>query len=75
MTPLITQIQDQQPHVRQVLIEFLELQEKVRALRAFLSGKEILALNAMDQNVLFEQYRVMGMYLSILETRLERFPK
>ena len=75
MTSLITQIQNKQPHVRRVLIEYLELQEKMRALRLFLEGKDVLALDTMDQNMLFEQYRVMGMYLGILESRLDRFTK
>ena len=73
MTSIISQVQDQQPHQRRVLIEYLDLQEKARALRAYLSGDQIKELEAPDQNLLFEQYRVMGIYMSILENRIERF--
>ena len=73
MTSIISQIQEQQPHQRRVLIEYLDLQEKSRALRAYLSGDQIKELEAPDQNLLFEQYRVMGLYMSILENRMERF--
>ena len=73
MTSIINQIQEQQPHQRRVLIEYLDLQEKSRALRAYLAGDQIKELEAMDQNLLFEQYRIMGMYLGVLENRMERF--
>lgn len=75
MSSIVSQIQDQQPHERRVLIEFLELQEKMRSLRTFLAGKDIHQLGPIDQNLLFEQYRVMGMYLGVLENRIERFAK
>lgn len=75
MTSIISQVQEQQPYQRRVLIEYLDLQEKSRALRAYLAGDQIKELEAMDQNLLFEQYRIMGMYLGILETRLDRFTK
>jgi len=73
MTPIIDQVQNQPAHQRRVLIEFLDLQEKSRALRAFLSSKDIDDLAPMDQNLLYEQYRIMGMYLDILENRMQRF--
>lgn len=73
MTSIINQVHEQQPHQRRVLIEYLDLQEKARALRAYLAGDQIKELEASDQNLLFEQYRVMGLYMSILENRMERF--
>ena len=75
MTQIIEQVQNQPAFQRRVLIEFLDLQEKSRALRAFLSSKAIDDLSPVDQNLLFEQYRIMGMYLGILESRLDRFTK
>ena len=73
MTSIISQVQEQQPHQRRVLIEYLDLQEKSRALRAYLAGDQIKELEAMDQNLLFEQYRIMGLYMRVLENRMERF--
>ena len=73
MTSIISQVQEQQPHQRRVLIEYLDLQEKARALRAYLAGDQIKGLEPLDQNLLFEQYRIMGMYMGILENRMERF--
>lgn len=73
MTSIITQVQEQQPHQRRVLIEYLDLQEKARSLRAYLAGDQIKELEPLDQNLLFEQYRIMGMYLVILEHRMGRF--
>ena len=73
MISIISQVQEQQPHQRRVLIEYLDLQEKSRALRAYLAGDQIKELEAMDQNLLFEQYRIMGMYMGVLENRMERF--
>lgn len=73
MTSIISQVQEQQPHQRRVLIEYLDLQEKARALRAYLAGDQIKELEPLDQNLLFEQYRIMGMYLVVLETRMGRF--
>lgn len=73
MTSIISQVQEQQPHQRRVLIEYLDLQEKTRALRAYLAGEQIKELEPVDQNLLFEQYRIMGMYMSVLENRMERF--
>ena len=73
MTSIISQVQEQQPYQRRVLIEYLDLQEKSRALRAYLAGDQIKELKAMDQNLLFEQYRIMGLYMGVLENRMERF--
>ena len=73
MTSIISQVQEQQPHQRRVLIEYLDLQEKTRALRAYLAGEQIKELEPVDQNLLFEQYRIMGMYMRVLENRIERF--
>lgn len=73
MNSIISQVQEQQPHQRRVLIEYLDLQEKARALRAYLAGDQIKELELLDQNLLFEQYRIMGMYMGILENRMERF--
>ena len=73
MTSIISQVQEQQPYQRRVLIEYLDLQEKSRALRAYLAGDQIKELEAMDQNLLFEQYRIMGLYMGVLENRMERF--
>ena len=49
MNSIISQVQEQQPHQRRVLIEYLDLQEKARALRAYLSGDLIKELEASDQ--------------------------
>ena len=73
MTSIISQVQEQQPHQRRVLIEYLDLQEKSRALRAYLAGDQIKELEPVDQNLLYEQYRIMGMYLGVLENRIQRF--
>lgn len=73
MTHLIEQVQNQPAHERRVLIEFLDLQEKHRALRAFLSNRQFDELNPIDQSLLHEQFRVMGMYLGVLENRMQRF--
>ena len=73
MHSLLNQIQDQQPHQRRVLVEYLDLKEKHQALRAFLGSQKILDLPAMDQNLLFEQFRIMGMYVDVLENRIDRF--
>lgn len=73
MTEFIGQLQKRPGHERRVLMEFMELQEKAQALRAFLGSRAIDELEPVDQNLLYEQYRIMGMYLGVLENRIQRF--
>lgn len=73
MTEFISQLQKRPGHERRVLMEFIDLQEKAQALRAFLGSRAIDELEPADQNLLYEQYRIMGMYLGVLENRIQRF--
>ena len=73
MTEFISQLQKRPGHERRVLMEFIDLQEKAQALRSFLGSRAIDELEPVDQNLLYEQYRIMGMYLGVLENRIQRF--
>lgn len=73
MTEFISQLQKRPGHERRVFMEFIDLQEKAQALRAFLGSRAIDELEPADQNLLYEQYRIMGMYLGVLENRIQRF--
>ncbi len=73
MTEFISQLQKRPGHELRVLMEFIDLQEKAQALRAFLGSRAIDELEPVDQNLLYEQYRIMGMYLGVLENRIQRF--
>ena len=58
---------------QRVISEYVDLQYKHQKLKLFLGSKKIHELEPADQSLLFEQYRVMGLYIGVLEQRIERF--
>lgn len=60
------------PHHHRMVQEFDALQKKHQKLRIFLGSNKLHELEPIDQSLLFEQYRVMGLYVNVLEQRIER---
>ena len=69
----IGQTVDEHDIKQRVISEYVDLQYKHQNLKRFLGSKKIYELEPVDQNLLFEQYRVMGLYIGVLEQRIERF--
>lgn len=62
-----------QPHQQRVVDEHSALDEKAKALYAFLAGKVFETLDTDEQELLKMQYYSMMVYSGILQKRIAKF--
>lgn len=58
------------PHQQRVVDELGQLIDKIEKLREFISSEKFRGLNALDRNLLQEQFEVMEAYADILNQRI-----
>jgi len=75
MLQTVNQVTDLPDFKQRVLCEYIELKDKHDKLKSFLVSARIQEMDAAYQQMLHEQFRVMGMYMSILELRMEFLSK
>lgn len=75
MLQVVNQVTDLPDFKQRVLCEYIELKDKHDKLKGFLASERIHEMNPAYQQLLHEQFRVMGMYMSILELRMDFLSK